>query len=157
MNVMCAYAQSGAISQQRLMSVVDRYKPEPEFTLVNIGSMGTSLVKSMVKRALKEDNDEDARQIAKLISGIRKISIVEFDGCSDALKGRVNADLQNLFSGAEMLMEVKSGEDVLKMYGVVGKDGDKVRDFILYAPGNSALICLFGTMSMEALGALAAQ
>ena len=50
-----------------------------------------------------------------------------------------------------MLMEVKDGSDIMRMYGVVDDRGDRVRNFVLFSPEDCTLICLFGTISLDSV------
>jgi hypothetical protein len=56
-----------------------------------------------------------------------------------------------------MLMEVKDGSDIMRMYGVVDDRGDKVKDFVLFSPEDCTLICLFGSISLDSVMAVASK
>ena len=46
-------------------------------------------------------------------------------------------------------MEVTDEGDQMQIYGLYDERTDVVRDFVLYTPSECALICLFGSISMD--------
>ncbi len=51
-------------------------------------------------------------------------------------------------------LEVKDGSETVRIFGVASEDGEEVKDFVLYAPDDCALVCLFGSISMEAVASM---
>ena len=45
----------------------------------------------------------------------------------------------------------------MKIYGVFDEQSGTVQDFVLYAPSDCALICLFGSISMDAIAQLVSK
>ena len=58
---------------------------------------------------------------------------------------------------SELLMEAKEDGTHMRMFGVVDDAAGTVRDFVIYVPDSGTLICLFGSMSLEALKAAMAN
>ena len=52
----------------------------------------------------------------------------------------------------DVLMDIKdSGQQSMRLYGVVSDDGKTLKDFVIHSPESSALICLFGTISFDGI------
>ncbi len=45
----------------------------------------------------------------------------------------------------------------MRIYGVVDESADSVKDFVLYTPSDCALICIFGSISMDAVAKIASN
>ena len=45
----------------------------------------------------------------------------------------------------------------MRIYGVMDEKTNEVKDFVLYAPSDCSLICLFGTLSMDAMAKIASN
>ena len=52
---------------------------------------------------------------------------------------------------AELLLEVRQEDGLMRMYGVVSDDSKTISNFVLYVPEDYTLICLFGTISADAI------
>lgn len=134
----------------KVMEAVEDYSMCEGFDLMKIGSLGTALIKSVARLAvLTEDNDQDARQAIALIDGIRSIAIADYSSCQEEDKERFSASLNRIFRDFEPFMELKEDGDVLRMYGDYNEKTGVIRDFILYTPTDCALICIFGTISLD--------
>lgn len=141
------------ISQSKISSLVSRYKRQPGFEVVKLGMISTLAIKKMIRVAAQNDPDPDTQALLKTVNGIKKITVIDFEDCSarDEIRDRIDG----IVSGADLLMEVKDSGEAMSMYGVVSEDGRKVKDFVLYAPSDYSLICLFGNISMDAIASLA--
>lgn len=132
-----------------LVALINAYKSCDGFEVVQLGRFGTSVVKSLIKAAAKSEVDEDIRDTFRIISGIKRFAVVEFDGCSSDVRNGFISKVENILGSSELLMEVKDDDDQLKMYGITSSDGGTVSNFVLYNPSDNILICLFGTISMD--------
>ena len=132
-----------------LVALINEYKSCDGFEVVQLGRFGTSVVKSLIKAAAKSEVDEDIRDTFRIISGIKRFAVVEFDGCSSDVRNGFISKVENILGSSELLMEVKDDDDQLKMYGITSSDGSTVSNFVLYNPSDNTLICLFGTISMD--------
>lgn len=140
-----------AVPKDKLLSVISEYRHNEGFHVIKLGNLATSLVRSAAKIAVKVDGDQEAAEALKMINGVRKVCVVEYEECSGAVRDSFNSKLSRVLSGSELLMEVKDDEDQVFMYGIVDDDASAVRDFVIYVPEDSALICMFGSISMDAL------
>ena len=137
------------VPKTKLVSIINEYKNYEGVEVVMVGSLGTRALKSL------SENDPDMRDAMRIISGIRKMLVVDFEDCEPAVRERLARKLQGALDGADLLMEVKDGGTGLMMYGVVAEGSSTVRDFVLYSPEDCSLICLFGSLSMNAVSKLA--
>lgn len=144
-----AQKNKGAVPKDRLMTLISEYSGKDGFDVVKIGSIGTSAMKTVLKLSAAKENDEDARKMAELMKGIKKMAIVDYESCNSGTRDTFNAKLEKILDSSELLMEMKDGDDIMKIYGIVDKDGTTLHDFVMYAPQDCALICMFGSIPME--------
>lgn len=155
----CGYAarDKKGISKNQLVSIIDEYRNESGFEVIRAGTIATSLLKGIVNLSLQGEDDEEARSFAKTIRNIRRFFIIDYEECGDKVVDDINQKLRKALGSSELLMEVKSEDDTMMMYGVMTKDDKSVKDFILYSPESCTLICLFGTISADAIMDIAAD
>ena len=77
--------------------------------------------------------------------------MVDYSSCDLQVRQGFSQKMSRLLGGADMLMEVKDGSEVMRMYGVVDDKGGKVKNFVLFSPEDCTLICLFGTISLDSI------
>ena len=143
-----------ALRKPQLNALITEYRLHDGFEVVNLGAVKTALLKSVIKVAALSDDNDDARKALRVIRHIRKIAVVDYSDCGERIRERFSRRAAKLLDGGELLMEVKDGSDIMKMYGVADEDGDAVRDFVLFSPGDCALICLFGSIPLQAVAEL---
>lgn len=140
--------KNGRIEKERLISIVNDCSHMEGADVVKMGSFGTAAVKSLIRSAADE---KDTKQILDLIKGIKRVAIVDYEDCTSSQKRNISRRIENALADSELLMEMKDGEDMMRMYGVLEEGSSTIRDFVLYTPGDCALICLFGKISMDAI------
>lgn len=150
-----AYGQ--AVPKEALLSLIREYSNNDGFEVLKVGGLGTTALKAVINLAVMSDGDPEAREAVKAIKGIRRMAIVDFEDCSQQVRDSFTARLKSLLARSEKLMEVKDDGDTLFMYGVVDKSGSKVKDFVLYSVADSSLICLFGSINLDAVMKIAGQ
>lgn len=153
----CSFAgQKGkAVPKEKILTLISEYRGQDGFDVVRLGPLGTTLARSVAKIALKVDGDDETAEILKLVNGIRSIAVVDYEDCASSVKDSFNAKLGRILNGTDLLMEVKDDEDHVFIYGVVDEAGDKVQNFVLHVPADCALICMFGTISMDTVAKIA--
>ena len=141
-----------SVRQESLISLINEYSFHDGFEVVRVGSLGTAAIKGVAKiAALADKDDPDIREMVKILNGVKKLAVVEYEECDDKVRDKFNRKLERLLESSDLLMEAKDGEDILRMYGVVTEDSSTVKDFVLYVPSDCALICLFGSISLDSL------
>lgn len=144
-----------AVSKTRITSVISECRSYNGVELVRLGRVATAALKVVIRSAAIDD--PDAREALKLMKGLRGITVMDYEGCSDADKDRISDTLDRALSGSDMLMEAKDEGETMRIYGVVDDKSDTVRDFVLYSPSDCALICFFGSISMETIAKMASD
>lgn len=137
------------VQKTQLASFISEYRHCEGVELVQLGTFATAAVRAMVR--LGASDDEDSRQAISMLKGIRRLTVLDYEDAPDSIKEKMSRRLDRILNGSELLMEAKDGDDVMKMYGVLDKKGENVSDFVLYTPGDCALICIFGKVSMKAI------
>lgn len=141
-----------SVSQESLVSLVNEYSLYDGFKVLKVGSLGTAAIRSVAKVAAAADReDPEVRELVKMLNGIKKMAIVDYSECGDKVRDKFDKKLGKLLSSSDLLMEAKDGEDTVRMYGLVSDDASTVKDFVMYVPSESALICLFGSISLDSL------
>lgn len=146
-----ATGRKQAVSQEKLTSIINEYKGCDGFEVTKIGTIGTSAIKNLIRLSAKTEGSQDVKDALDVIKGIKKLAIVEYDNCSEDVRNRFNLKISKALESSELLMEVKDGDDQMKMYGVVNGDSSEVKDFIMFSPKECALICLFGSIPVDAI------
>ena len=54
-------------------------------------------------------------------------------------------------------MEAKDDDASMRIFGVVDEKTGTVRDFVLHSPDGGTLICIFGSISMDAVSKVLAD
>lgn len=143
------------LSQEKLIGLVKDFSQYDGFDIVKVGSLGTSALKSVIRLSALAEADEDARDLLKMIDGIKKIAVVDFEDCDDKVRDRFCEKVDKVLGSSDLLMEVKDEGEKMFIYGVVNEDASKIKDFVMYAPSDCALICLFGSISTDVIAKLA--
>ena len=102
-------------------------------------------------------DDPDVRAALKLITGIKRISVLNYENCEPAIQDKISRKLDRMLDGSDLLMETRDGDDLMQIYGVVDENNGTVRDFVLHNPTESSLICIFGSIPIEKLARVIAD
>ncbi len=127
----------------------------PGVEMVKLGRIKTAALKGVVRLAAA--TDPDARDALRLMKGIHGVTVLDYEDCSGADKDRISRRLERALAGSETLMEASDGGEKMRIYGIVDEQGAEVRDFVLYTPSDCALICIFGSLSMETVARIASH
>lgn len=147
----CANASDAPKSEiKKLIKEFDRKKGVES---VNLGSFAMSLFR---KAATVDASDDDETMTAvRAMDKISGLTIVDMEDSSRAVRDEFHRKFTALMGEGSLLMSVKDeGEDIL-FYGTSSPDGKTVDDLIIYMPSELSLMCLWGSISTEALAGLA--
>lgn len=150
-----AKSDKNAIPKEKLFSLIDEYCGREGFEVIKLGSFGTSILKSAIKIAAAKEDDKDMQDVMKITKGMKKMAVVDYEGCNARTRETFNAKLEKLLESSELLMEAKDGSDTMKIYGVADESCETITDFVMYAPSDCALICLFGNIPIKTVMELA--
>ena len=153
------FAKSGenAVRQEKLLELISEYSEKKNFNVIRISSFSASAIKGVVREASAFDGDKDLKDTLEVIKGIRGGVIVKYGDCSEAVRRGFDRRLGELLENCDVLFEAKDGEDMIRMYGVIDENAEDVKDFILYIPSDAALVCLFGSIKLDALAKIVAE
>ena len=146
-----ANAQGKSIPGTQISLLISEYKAYDGFEAVKVGRLGTGILKSLISSGAVEGNDPDIKDFKRLMKGIKKLALVDYSDCDPEVRQGFSKKMTRLLDGVDMLMEVKEGAEVMRMYGVVDDKGDKVKNFVLFSPEDCTLVCLFGTISLDSV------
>ena len=127
-----------SVPRNRLLTALSEFRSTEGVELVQLGTLATSALRAVA--SLSSAGDEDARQALALMKGVRRVTVFDYEDCDAAVKEKIGRRLNRILVDSELLFEAKDGEK-----------GENVRDFVLYTPGDCALICIFGKISMAAV------
>ena len=143
---------SKTVPKSKLASVVSEFRGYDGVEVVKLGWLGTAAVKGVARAAAK--SDPDARKALDVMRGVKRFTVLEYGDCTPAVRERIIRRLDQALYGSELLMEAKDGDTAVQMFGVVDDASGEVRDFVLHAPSDHALICVFGSIPMESVSKL---
>lgn len=149
LSVMSAKSSPDEKSRAALAQTIKEFSTDPDIEIVEIGSLGTSLLKTIAKWGTI--GDKDAQMAMSLMKNLKKISIVDYSSCSKDVKDRFSSKVSRLLKEDNLLMEAKDGSETMRIYATQDDKSNTLKDLVLFCPEENALICLFGSVSMEAL------
>ena len=148
-------ATGGNISKSKITTFITDCQRYEGVEVVQLGGLATLGLRSAIK--LSTIGDPDTREILKLISNIKRISVLEYEDCEPAIQDKITRKLDRLLKDGDLLMETRAGEDRMQIYGVVDDEKGTVNDFVLHTPTRHSLICIFGSIPIEKLAKIAAR
>lgn len=141
-------AQARKFNYSQVSELIWEYKSNQDFNVVNVGGLGLSLMRAAVR---SEGNDEDARIALSFLKSVKHITVVEYDSCEQSLRDEFTAKLDAVLNGCDMLMDVHDEDSQMTVYGTMTKDGETLKNLVLYAPKDSAVICIEGNLNVKDL------
>lgn len=145
------------IPKNKLLTLISEYHGKDGFEIVKIGSFGTSLLKTALKLSVSKEKDEETEQALRLMKGVKKIAVVEYESADKKSRDEFNTRLEKILSSADMLMEAKEDNETVRIYGVINEDGSEVQDFLVHVPEDGALACLFGSLPFDEISQIISQ
>ena len=143
------------VSKSRITSFISECRHYDGVEVVRLGRIATGALRGVMRVAAM--GDPDVRDALRLMKGVNGVAVFDFEDCSEYDKSRITSRLNRILSGSEVLMEASDGGDKMRIYGVVDESADSVKDFVLYTPSDCALICIFGSISMDAVAKIASN
>lgn len=143
---------SKATTKRQFASFVKEFRHEEDFNAINLGSLGSSVIKGIIGAAA--DKDKDMKEFIKAISGVKSFTLVDYEDCSPTVKSKVQSRLDAILGSSELLLEARDEDDVVRIFGSISKDGSKASDIIIYT-SDCAVIYMGGTIDVAKLTASA--
>lgn len=141
--------QGEAAGKSRISAAISECRHYEGADYLKLGRLATGALKGVVRAVGMEDSD--AMEAIRLMKGLRGLTVFSYDDCSEEDKASICQKLANALADSEVLMEVSDSGEKMRIYGSYDELSDQVSDFVLYAPSESALICIKGYVSMETL------
>lgn len=135
------------------VSIIRDFDNAEGFNVLSIKGFGTGVIKHMIIAAM-DRNDPEQRAFADLVSGIKRLTVVEYSDCDDSTRERFLRKMDRVLNDDNLLMDVKDSGESLKIYGTVSEDGNQIKDFFVHAPDEGAFILLSGTLSLDSVSGL---
>lgn len=145
------------VDNRKIPAFVQKYKGTEGVEIVELGAVGTSFVKGLIRHGVASSGDANAKALVEMIKGVKALSVMDFDDCAESVRARINDDISGVLKADNLLMEVRDENDVLGVYATLSEDGGTLSDIVIYCPNDCALICLSGRVSTGALTSIMQQ
>ena len=137
------------ISRSEVAGIVSEFRHYDGVEVIRLGRLGTAAVKGAVR--LAGAGDPDIREALTMMKGLKSLTVLKYDDCAPAVRERLNRRIGRALDKGELLMEAREGGTAMQIFGIVDDETGTARDFVIHAPADNALICLFGTLSLDTL------
>lgn len=135
----------------RVSNLVYEFSQADGVNVVQMGSIATSVMKRIISSSV-DRNDPEELALLEAIKGVKRFTVIEYGDCDENTRNRLVRRLGRALPDEDVLMDIKdSGQQSMRLYGVVSDDGKTLKDFVIHSPESSALICLFGTISFDGI------
>lgn len=141
------------VSPTHVASIIKACRHYKGAEVVSIGRLGTGVIKGAMRIAAMDDSK--TRETLKLIKGVHSVAFLDYGECSYSDKEEISRKVATILSGTDKILEANDNGEKVTIYGVANDDSGDIGDFILFAPSECTLICLLGTISMDAVSKLA--
>ena len=140
---------SRSVSRTEIASIISDFRRYDGVEVVKLGRLATGALKGVV--GVAGMSDPDTRELLQMIQGLKGLTILEYEDAPSDIRYRLDRRIERALQKSELLMEAKDDGSLMRMFGVVDDVAGTVRDFVIYVPDSSSLICLFGKMSLDVL------
>lgn len=147
-------ALGGNIPKSQMTAFLSDCQRYEGVEVVQLGGLATMALRGAIR--LSAIDDPETREVLKLITGIKRVSVMEYEDCEPDVRDKITRKLDRMLKAADLLMETKDGSERMEIYGVVDEKAGKVRDFVLHTPSDYSLICIFGSIPIEQIAKIAA-
>lgn len=151
-----AAAANGA-QEKKLGAVVRCYSDYDGVEVVKVGSLGTTLLRSLIRASVMDDiKDPDARAVLSLVRDVKGVTIMDYEDAPRSVRNAINSEIGAIYSRKDnLLMEVKDGDSDMYIFAGSDIDGSELKDLVLFTPSDGALIWIKGRISVDAIAAIA--
>ena len=142
-----ALVPGGKISKVKVSSLVSQYRGKQGVEVIEIGRLGTALLKGVA--AMADGNDKDTREALTALKGIKELTIISYEDAEAVLKQKINGKVEKMLKGVELLMEAKDDGETMRIYGTFNEKTGKVSDVGIFSPTDGTFIFLAGSFNLE--------
>lgn len=137
----------------QVVSLVSEFSMCDGFNIVQVGKLGTGLIKKIVRAAADPEIPEE-KALLDMVGGIKKVSVIEYGECDAETREKFVRKLDRILPQEDLLIDVRDDGENVRIFGVVSEEEGTVQDFILHAPDENALVCLFGSINIDSISRL---
>ena len=123
--------------------------------VVQLGGLATMALRASLRVAASDD--PEVREMMKLITGVKRISVLNYEQCAPDIQDKISRKLNRMLDGSDLLIETRDGNELMQIYGVVDDQNGTVRDFVMHTPSEASLICIFGSIPIDKLARVIAD
>ena len=87
-----ALVPGGKISKIKVSSLVSQYRGKQGVEVIEIGRLGTALLKGVA--AMADGNDKDTREALTALKGIKGLTIISYEDAEAVLKQKINGKVE---------------------------------------------------------------
>ena len=142
-----ALVPGGKISKIKVSSLVSQYRGKQGVEVIEIGRLGTALLKGVA--AMADGNDKDTREALTALKGIKGLTIISYEDAEAVLKQKINGKVEKMLKDVELLMEAKDDGETMRIYGTFNEKTGKVSDVGIFSPTDGTFIFLVGSFNLE--------
>ena len=140
-------AFGGNISKNQISTFISECQRYEGVEVVQLGGLATMALRASLRVAASDD--PEVREMLKLITGVKRISVLNYEQCAPDIQDKISRKLNRMLDGSDLLIETRDGNELMQIYGLYDERTEAVRDFVLFSPSDCTLVCLFGSIPME--------
>ena len=133
------------VGKARLNALIQEVRGEENVEVVDIGSLGMKMIRTLAKASAKTPEE---RQVVQFLKGIKSIQVVDFEEMEDGAKRRFAARVEKALAGREKLLEAKSDGENVRIYATLDEKNGSLQDVVVFE-GTGTLICLYGKVPLD--------
>ena len=138
-------------SNESVSLLVKEFSSKPNFEVIEVGKLGFSIVKALVRKS----NDEDAMQLLDAIDKVTRVTVTEYDSCEEDVKQEFVSRLNGMLDEDMLLFEARGSGEKLQVYGQASEDGASVSDLLINIPSSGTLVSIKGIIPMDKVSEIA--
>lgn len=154
MAVACSSSRSGTATEKKLSSLINEYKGQENFEVIELNPVATSALKSLIGAA-SISKDDRVIELLRTIKGIKKVTVVEYEDCDSTVREEFAGKAGTILSKENLLVEVKDKDDRIEVYGEPDNNNGNISNPVLFIRSDHVLIFLKGTIGLDSIYALA--
>lgn len=133
----------------QLSNLIREYKSHEDFESLSIGRLGLMIMSGIAKGDTHGDGDTQAA--ISMMKGLKRITIAEYESCSQDVKKSFRQKAEKILNSLELLVSHESDGESQLVYADVDEEGKWVSDVVVYLPEDCSMILLSGKLKTEQL------
>lgn len=145
---LCPAAVARTVSERRIVRTVNGFRGTSGFEIMKIGKAGLLLARSIAGMS-DELDDPEARDALKLLKGIDRVILVDYEEASERERDLFNRRISSALPPDGLLLSVREEGSTVNVYGRYNERSGNVDDLAVCLLDESSLVCVFGKLSVE--------